>query len=226
MDLMPWWLWVSSFAIEIWNASNFSPVIFSFPRIFWLLVWRSRPGRIYPTTQTSHLKLHTFPLPQNSHSHIRDQKVFSNCLVNKFSNALLIILNYCKKKTLIENVSSIRSNGGDVKQGVDDGVPDRNRCSPLRRSGWRQHSAAFRQQIRFGEVRSSQATPRSHRSRLRRPQFLPSGHLIFIFESYFFVERIYEKNELKFNIKELWILKFLSELCLAAKEGCRKMKRN
>ncbi|KAM1126070.1 hypothetical protein ACFX2B_040794 [Malus domestica] len=61
------------------------------------------------------------------------------------------------------------------KQGVDNGVPDRHRRAPLRRSRRRQYRSSPRQQVRLREVRGSQTIARSHRPGLRSLQFLPSG---------------------------------------------------
>ena len=74
-----------------------------------------------------------------------------------------------------KNVPSVRSHGGDSKQSVVYGVPNRHGRSSLRRSRGRQHRSSPRQQVRLREMRSSEAIARSHCSRLRRLQFLPSG---------------------------------------------------
>jgi len=72
------------------------------------------------------------------------------------------------KKKERNDVSAIWSDGGISEQGINGGVPDRHRRSPIRRSRGRQYRPSPRQQVRFREVRSSQAFARSHRSGLRR----------------------------------------------------------
>ena len=113
-------------------------------------------------------------LPLRSHFPFPSLSDTPLSLSHTFSQALTLTPS-TRDRDRDRDVPAVRSHGGDAEQGLDHGLPHRHRRPPLRRPRRRQHRSSPRQQVRLREVRGSQALARSHRSGLRRLQFLPSG---------------------------------------------------